>query len=139
MRNKKKKEWHFITIVLNIGIVFMIFLVILAVCMNIGTYQEEMHAGWNSARFLDNIKNEDFNYCVEGYYKNQMNGYKANRELEECYGVAQYFEASYWYRVYDVTGQTKKAEEAVKKRKTARAAMGSLSVVADHIDEILEK
>ncbi|NCB94349.1 MAG: hypothetical protein EOM40_17585 [Clostridia bacterium] len=136
MRNRKRKKHSWKIIGLDIAIAVMTVLIVVTGLAVMGTYDDATSYRWETSRFLNTIKENDYLYCIEGYYANEMHDYKADGELQECYGVSRYFEASYWYEVYENVGDTKKAREALETKEKAKEKTGSLSAVTDRIDRI---
>lgn len=136
---KDKKAAHKIKVAgLDIAIAVVSFLVVVMFFVFAGMHQDSVSHTWDTSRFLNQIKAGAYNYCVEGYYANKMSGVKADGDMLECYGVTEYYESTYWLRIYRAAGDTVKAEEMEAKQKDAAANMGELSPLKEKIDQMLE-
>lgn len=138
MQNKAKKLGHSAVIMaLNI---FMILLCLVLVIMCIVTAKEfSSGASWyaDEDAFYYGIKDENYSYVVDAYHQNAVTKYADEKELQEYYGVAKYFEAASLYHAYDTVGNVEIAQRFKAKMDAAVAEMGSWVVAKDPIDKRL--
>ena len=59
---------------------------------------------------------------------------KVDAQLQECYAVADYYEAASMYYMYLQNGDTEKGQKAQADMKTAQSGMGELEYCAAEID-----
>ena len=88
--------------------------------------------------FLQYIQQQEYEKCLNYYYANEALGVKPDEDLQECYAVAQYYEAAYQYRVYVDQGKDTQADKAHERMEEAASGMGELAPVRDRIDRILQ-
>lgn len=136
--SQKGKMLNVKLIILNIVIIIMafIFLVILwltaqEVFSSFSTYEYEEDS------FIYAMESENYGRIVTMYNENCNNGYGDKRNLQECYGVAKYYEAAFDYKVCVNLGDTAGAEEQQNLMEEAEAQMGDFAFMADKIDEKL--
>lgn len=75
---------------------------------------------------------------VRLYYENEENNVKEEEDLGEYYGVAKYFEAASYYKIYQESGDMVRANHQKEKMETALEEMGDLSAEAERIKEKLD-
>lgn len=120
-------------LVLNIVIVFLC--VILVICGGLAV------SGLHDAFSVVNTENSmyyrlddgDFYRMVEGYHMNIQEGHEGSAEMQEYYGVAQYYEAASMYRAFLETGDTERAAREKEKMELARVEMGDWAMVEPEI------
>lgn len=138
MKNKVSNGVNKIIIwCLNIVIIVLSLVLFLMVCVMIG----ELHDAFDRKRSTDNfayyMKSEDYHELVPAYYHNTINGFKADEETMEYYGVAQYFEAAFLYNAYVKTGNEEMAQKYKEKMQAAETEMGGWSIAKDSIHKQL--
>ena len=80
----------------------------------------------------------DYPSMVRLYYENEENNVKEEGDLGEYYGVAKYFEAASYYKIYQESGDMVRANHQKEKMETALEEMGDLSAEAERIKEKLD-
>lgn len=83
---------------------------------------------------LYEIQDERYGQLLCNYYSNEYGGYKATGNMEECYGVAKYFEAALWFRAYENMGDKKKCAIYAKKMELALEEMGDYQFLEEKIN-----
>lgn len=125
--------------ILNIVIVIMALLVVFWLFVIYAINMDESYHPWTTKSFIKQFKANNYYKCVEYYYANEANGYEPDEEVKECYAVTLYYEASYRYKIYSMSGEKEKAEEQIKKKQDNSTRMGSLSAMKKQIDEYFIK
>ena len=82
------------------------------------------------------LQRGDYAGLVTGKYMNEAEGLT---ESSGYYPLADYVEAAFWYRVYDVKGNRDKALEEKAVMDQARLDMKDLTVFADEVDKMVGK
>lgn len=88
--------------------------------------------------FYYRLLEEDHPSMVRLYYENEENNVKEEGDLGEYYGVAKYFEAASYYKIYQESGDTVRANYQKEKMDAALEEMGDLSAEAERIKEKLD-
>lgn len=82
------------------------------------------------------VKEDSFLYCLQsGNYgemvdrmkQNQGEGVELTQTYEECYAVAEYFEAASLYKAYMLDGNMEKASQQKERMEDAATRMGEFS------------
>ena len=94
--------------------------------------------GKGAVVFLQYIQQQDYEKCLHYYYANEAAGIKPDADLQECYAVAQYYEAAYQHQIYVQQGRAAQAQQAMERMEDAASGMGELALVRDRIDRILQ-
>lgn len=125
-------------IILNIVIIIMafIFLVILWFTLQELTYSFSPYQ-YEEDSFIYAMESENYGRIVTMYNENCNNGYGDKKNLQECYGVAKYYEAAFDYKVCVNIGDTAGAEEQQVLMDEAQKQMGDFAFMTDKIDEKL--
>ena len=135
--SKEKKKIDPVNIVLDIVIVILIFVMIRAgqEVMFYKTVDDE--SGFTAdAEFMSfRLSEGDYASLIQDKYMNEFNG---KTEAVEYHALADYVEALYLYKVYDVKGYVKKAEKQKTIMNESRKKMGDLTVFADKMDKKFE-
>ncbi len=124
-------------VVMVLNIVIIIFAVILAgsLCYTIKQFADASSIIYSEDSFYYYLREEEYAHIVDSYYTNLQNKEKAGRKLAECYGIAQYYNAAFFHRAYEVTGDTQGIQRMEIQKEQARAKMGDSASLADKIDE----
>ena len=131
---EKRSPLH---IVLDIVIGIMSVLAVGAVIFTINMFAEEWNYSYDAESFYYRLESEDYRDMVEMYYMNESAGVKPDEELEQYYGVAKYFEAASYYKVYQDDGDEEQMAKYLNRMEMAEEQMGVLSIAAEDIDDKL--
>ena len=115
---------------LTVCLVFMIGFAVEEASYSYSVYDE------NS--FYWRLESEEYASMVSMYHSNVAEGKGEARELQEYYGVAKYFEAASYYKMYVEAGETDLAEKCMADMEAAYIQMGDFAIVKDKIDATLE-
>lgn len=133
----RKKQSGILSKALNLCIVLLTCIITIEI-MFVADYTFDLsNNGKRAIVFLKYIQQQEYEKCLNYYYANEALGVKPDEDLQECYAVAQYYEAAYQYRVYVEQGKNTQADEARKRMEDAASRMGELAPVRDRIDRIL--
>ena len=127
-----------VNIVLDIVIALLCLAFVLAVVFALDMYRESFAWSYDADSFYYRLSDGDFGAMVEMYYYNESNNVKPDEELEMYYGVAKYFEAASWYKVYSEAGDSQWTAVYRQAMDEAEADMGSLNMLAEDICLALE-
>ena len=94
--------------------------------------------GTRTVTFLTYIKDEAYADCVEYYYKNEALHIVPDEDMQECYGVAKYYEAALHRQISLKKEDIRQAEIDAENMQQAYEHMGELAPVRDRIDEVVE-
>lgn len=88
----------------------------------------------NKADYFENyVYCEDYPAMVGSYYENIAEGFEGNRQMKEYYGVAKYFEAASYYKMYLELGDDARAERELVKMDAAYDEMGGWNIMQQDI------
>ncbi len=135
--SKEKKRKDPVIILLDIVIVALIFAMIY-VGQSFIFYLNRMNEdsfGADAGRMAFDLQRGDYTGFIQSKY---MNGFNGDTKNDGYYSLAEYFEASFAYKVYDAKGYTEKANETKSVMERDRAQMGELTVFADKADKLFE-
>lgn len=126
---------------LALDIVIGILCVVLvgAVAFAISSFWENYSYSYSEDSFYYRLEDKSYGQMVEMYYTNEAAGVKPGEDMREYYGVAKYFEAASYYKIYREAGDLQKAQEYHEKMETALEEMEELKFVGDKICEKLGK
>jgi len=114
----------------------MCVIVVGALAFAISMFREEYSYHYTADSLYYRLEDEDFGSLVEMYYANEAAGVKADEDMKEYYGVARYFEAASYYKLYAQVQDGAKAEYYQTQMEEAKKQMGALSFLDE---KILEK
>lgn len=114
----------------------MCVIVVGALVFAISMFREEYSYHYSEDSLYYRLEEEDFGSLVEMYYANEAAGVKADEGMKECYGVARYFEAASYHKLYVQAQDVAKAEHYRTQMEEAKTQMGALSFLDQ---KILEK
>ncbi|MGN1146663.1 MAG: hypothetical protein ACI4R5_09455 [Acetatifactor sp.] len=135
MWNKLKAQMKDIRVlVLNIIIVVLVFLLIIRVIMLVGEFSDSCERGYKEESFVYRMQDESYMSMVEMYHTNAGLQLKSSKEAEEYYGVAQYYEAASYYKIFFEAGDVLRMEKYLQKMNEASEKMGELGFVTEKID-----
>ncbi len=141
MVQNRIKRWGHNTAVVALNVFTVILSLVVAVLIvgifSFGVFERgySWHADEDS--FYYSITDGDYACLVENYHQNIVSGYADNKDLQEYYGAARYFEAASLYHAYDVAGNEEMKEKFRKKMEEAKAEMGCWAVAGEQMDKTL--
>lgn len=132
-KNTKIKEW-----IANIALVVLSILLGISL---VGLIAEVRWVGYDYTRdesdFWYYIDKEFYGQVVDYRWENEALGIKKTAELEQCYAVADYFEAASLYKVALYHNDTEKMEQYVTTMKESYSKMDDVSYLAENINDKL--
>ncbi len=139
MRNRLKEYMSDVKIfVLNIIIVI---LSVVAVGVGLFAAEEIRFALVNyhneAYSFVYALESQEYGRMVGMYYENCMAGYEDDKDLQEYYDVARYYEAAFHYKMYVEAGDAERAATHKAIMEEVSGRMTELGFLADQIDEKL--
>lgn len=87
--------------------------------------------------FLYAIQYKDYPRLLEVSHRNRSMKDGNSERFEEYHGVADYFQAASYYKMYRENNQPQKAEEMKKKMEEAKIRMGKYAYLQEEINQIL--
>ena len=123
-----RKLFRVITVVLTILIVWQLLNLAFQI------HDDAYHYSYDEDTFLYAIQDGRYSELPEKKRKNEMEHVKTDAQLQECYAVADYYEAASMYYMYLQNGDTDKSKKAEADMKTAQSGMGELEYCAAKID-----
>ena len=127
-----------VNVTLDIIIGILCVMLVGAVAFAIHSFRENDSYSYSECSFYYRLEEESYGQMVEMYYCNEAAGVKAGEDMREYYGVAKYFEAASYYKIYRESGDSEKARGYQEKMEQALQEMGELRFVGDMICEKLE-
>lgn len=128
MQKKSRKWFRGITIVLTVLIVWQM------AKLGFQLVDDGYHYHYDEEDFLYAIQDGRYSELPEKKRRNEMEHVKTDAQLQECYAVADYYEAAFQYYMYLQNGDTEKCQKATADMKTAKSGMGELEYCAEEID-----
>ena len=128
MQKKSRKWFQGITIVLTVLIVLQM------AKLGFQLFDDGYHYHYDEEDFLYAIQDGRYSELPEKKRRNEMEHVKTDAQLQECYAVADYYEAAFQYHMYLQNGDTEKYQKAADYMKTAQSGMGELEYCAEEID-----
>lgn len=124
-------------IIMDIIIVILVVLnaaMIIAVTEN---YNDENRT-YNTRWFMNLYKNDEYGRAVDYASRDKIviDNIQDN-ELDESIAVAEYYNAEFYKNVYKTMGNTQKLKQMEEKSDMALKRMGSLSILKQKIDSIV--
>lgn len=125
-------------IVMGLNIAIIIFAVVLAgsLCYVIKQFANMSSIIYSEDSFYYYLREERYASMVDGYYVNLQNKEKAGKKLAECYGIAKYYNAAFFYHAYEETGDMEGMQRMEAQKEQAYAEMGNYTSLADKIDSM---
>lgn len=99
---------------------------------------QETYYSYSEDSFYYRLVDGDYASMVTMYYENKANDREEDENLEEYYGVAKYFEAASYYKIYNEIGDTVRANFQREKMQAALEEMGDLAGEEQRIKEKLD-
>ncbi len=138
MQNKiRETRQNVIILVMNIAIV--VFGIIMVICGFVATSNllDRFSVPNDERSMYYRLNDGDFGQMVNMYHQNVQAGFGDDRQLQEYYGVAEYYEAASFYKVFLDAGDTARAEREKVKMDAALEKMGGWSIVEQEINKLL--
>lgn len=128
MQKKSRKWFRGITIALTVLIVWQL------AKLGLQLIDDGYQYHYDEEDFLYAIQDGRYSELPEKKRRNEMEQVKADAQLQECYAVADYYEAAFMYYMYLQNGDEEKEQEAESNMKTAQSGMGELEYCAAEIN-----
>lgn len=84
--------------------------------------------------FMYEIEGGRYGNIVDSYHRNVGSKGKEQKGYEEYYGVAKYYEAAFFYKMYEDAGDTDRAEKHKEAMAAAAAQMGDFAYLTEDIN-----
>lgn len=125
--------------ILNIVIIVLVFLMVILLKLT----AEELYYVFSDYKYVEDsfvyaMEEENYGRMIEYSDENLGSLGKEDRKLREYYGVAKYYEAAFYYKMYTEAGDTIRAGEQRILMEAAMEQMGDFAFKAGEIDEILK-
>lgn len=101
-------------------------------------FYDSYHYSYDENNLTYAIKDGRYTDLLQFRDKNREENVKATAEMEECYAVADYYQATLLYHTYLETGDTGRQNEARTDMEDAASRMGVFSYCAGEIDALFE-
>lgn len=135
MKNKERTfRQEIIKYIMNAVIVILCIILLIVIYQTVDEYNYYFTMPNKERSFANDVYAEDYASMVYAYYENTAEGFKGNAKMKEYYGVAKYFEAASFYKVYLETGDMTRVEKQEKKMEEAYEEMGEWSILQEEID-----
>lgn len=128
---EQSKQPKLLILDLAIGALTVFLMIMVGFAVEEITYY---HDTYDENSFYWRLQEENYPVMVGMYHSNVEEGKGDAEELQEYYGVARYFEAASYYKMYIEAGETALAEEAREEMEAAHEQMGEFSMVKEEID-----
>lgn len=138
--NIRKKSERLLHSVLDIIIGILCVALVGAFAYTINMIYEEYAYGYSYSEdsFYYRLEDENFGGMVEMYHANEAAGVKPTEDMQEYYGVAKYFEAASYYKLYEAEGDQTRMEYYGERMDDALQEMGELKFLEEKILEKLK-
>ena len=130
LMKKKRSPLHMVLDIV-IGVLCVFF--VAAMAFTVKSFHEEWGFYYDQESFYYRLEDEAFDSMVEMYYANELSGKKADASTEPYYGVAKYFEAASYYKMYQDAGDEIQMQKYYAQMKKAEEQMGNLNIVTSVI------
>ncbi len=138
MKNKVSSGANKIVIwVMNIIIIVLCLILFITAGVMIAEFRSAFHRERSTDSFGYYMTSEEYFQMVPTYYSNTAYGYKADDEIAEYYGVAQYYEAALLYNAYTEAGNEEMAQKFKEKMQDAKQEMGGWDMAIPSIHKQL--
>lgn len=135
MRNKQEQQTRDVKVfLLNIVIGILIFLLIVGISYALGEWSDSKDRGYEENSFLYRMEDGRYDEMVRMYHENRALGITFDKEGQEYYAVAGYYEAASYYKAFTEAGDSARMEIYRRKMEAAAADMGAMSFVKSIID-----
>jgi len=124
--------------ILNIVIIFLAVVLVITVLQTImeaGTVRYDYF--YDEDSFIYCMEDEDYADMVQYYYDNCGSQGKEEKNMQEYYDLAKYFEAAFHHKIYVKSGDTVRAEKYKAIMDETKARLGELAFVTERMNEKL--
>lgn len=119
---------------LDVVITVLVVLFVIIACGAIGElYHYAFYFSNNERTFTYRLEDERYSGMVRMYHENVASGHGEDKDLQEYYGVAKYYEAAVDYKLYTEAGEVEKAQEEKINMDEAYEEMGDFKFVREKI------
>ena len=136
--NKMKQKKKFFHRLLDVIIGVLCVLIVGSGAFAVSMFNENFGYSYDSDAFYWRLEDENFSQMVEMCYANEAAGVEADEELEQYYGVARYFEAASYYKMYQDADDSEQMNKYLERMENAKTLMGELSFLSEKIHEKLD-
>jgi len=140
MMNKLKKQKSDVKLLILNIIIVILAIVMVNVLWAVGDEALYCFAAYENkeSSFYYAIESGSYDRIVYMYHENVVNGYEDKSDLEESHGVAKYFEAAFFYKMFEEAGDAQRAQVQKTAMEEATLQMGEMTFLADQINEKLD-
>lgn len=138
MNNKWKEKLKGSQFFLDLAIGFLCIVLLFSVIKMVQEFMYNYQVSYSANSFQYRLEEESYSNMVRMYYENQAANVKKSAQLQEYYAVALYFEAASYYKAYQETGDTARAQVQQEKMNECAENLGDFAFVRESIDEKLE-
>lgn len=136
MKNNFLEQYkQIIHIVLNIITVFMTVFLIASIYYMIQEFTWEYNYKRDEDGFYYSLKEEQYDKIVDSYYLNMQIEEKPDEALTEYYGIAKYYEATFFLKAYEEAGDAEAVQRVEADREQAYTEMGEYAFLTKKIDK----
>lgn len=118
---------------MKILIIVLSIALVLGIVTAINNFTDVTDTGFDAELMEYYIAEGNYERLIEAYHTNVAQEVRAGEAMEECCGVARYYEAAFYYKAYLETGDEQRAQREKQKMNDAYEAMGSWNIVAEDI------
>lgn len=134
--NMKRTATKGVLRLLDVLIVFFGIVLAIAIIAAVFMFKEADSYNYSNTSINYAMKGGEYSRMVSYAISNRASGYGiGDRDYEEYYAVADYFEAQVYAHMYDVAGDSARAAKWSAKAEEAVPRMGLLSPEAEKINE----
>lgn len=140
MKNKKRRRDQkkgVIIVICDTIIVLLCIILIVSGFVAVQRFYETGTYHYSEDSFYYRLEDGNYASMVEMYYMNEAGDVPVTGDLKEYYGIAKYFEAASYYKMYLETGDHTHAETQKQKMEAALAEMGDFASVKKDINNKL--
>lgn len=139
MKNKfKLAKQKSLEMALNVVIIFLVLILVIVTIVAAKSFKDAVYHHYDTSSFSYDLGYKDYSGMVYKYYQNKVADYQGNREIQEYYGVARFYEAATIYKAYATMEDSANMTFFKNKMKLAEAEMGDWIILKDDIMKELE-
>ncbi|MBO5209560.1 MAG: hypothetical protein J6B68_09490 [Lachnospiraceae bacterium] len=132
------KEGFNKNLILNIIIIVLsVVLFFLTIAFLIGIMDYQRGYKVTESDMINYVRYQEYDSLVDTVYNNEANGVKHTGDMEELYAVAYYYENAVLYHAYQVSGDSKGAQEKYHKMEEYESQMGDYAFAKEEIWNLL--
>ena len=127
MQNKDRlQRQNVVIIIMNIVIVVLCVLLFATGAVMVEELKYAFSDSYNERNMLYNVEHGEYDYLAERCHVLTAEESKVEKSGQEIFGVAHYFEATFFYKAFQETGDTRRANRQKEKMDQAYKEMGEM-------------